>query len=141
MFGPLLALVLMALQPQSGVNGPLYPKDTSVTLTGRVNLLHGYGPPGWGEDPKHDAHIVYWAIDLPATINTPCKPARPEWTARDCQSTKRLRLIVESDEHLLAEAKAVRGQRAAVTGVLHRQDTAGEMTPIFMDPTEIRPLL
>src|SRR5208282_46858 len=94
----------------------LYAEDTQVTLTGRISLRHGYGPPGWGEDPKHDAHIIYWVIDLPTAINTPCKPERPEWAALDCQSTKRLRLIVEGNEHLLSEAKAAQGFRATATG-------------------------
>jgi len=103
-------------------------------------LVHGYGPPGWGEDKKHDARIVYWVIDLPAEINTPCEPERPEFAASECQSAKRLRLIIEADDQLLAEAKATQGRRAVVTGVLRRQDTAGEITPIYMDVTNINPL-
>jgi hypothetical protein len=139
MLTTVLTLALMFLQQTSNPHVVLWPEDKQVSLTGRILLIHGYGPPGWGEDPKHDAHITYWVIDLPAAINTPCKPERPEWEARDCQSTKQLRLIVGSDAHLLAEAKAARDRMATASGILHRQDTAGEITPIYMDVTDIKP--
>ena len=135
-----LAFVMMALPQQTVGQAALEPEGKPVALTGKVSLVHGYGPPGWGEDPKHDARIVYWVIDLPTAINTPCEPEHPEWAAIDCQSTKRLRLIIEGHDQLLAEAKATQGRRAIVTGVLHRQETAGEMTPIYMDVTNISPL-
>jgi hypothetical protein len=140
MLASLLAFVMTALVQQSGGQAVLKPEGKPVILTGKISFVHGYGPPGWGEDPKHDVRIVYWVIDLPTAINTPCEPERPEWAASDCQSAKRLRLLIEGHNQLLAEAKAMQGRRATVTGVLHRQDTAGEMTPIFMDVTDISPL-
>ncbi len=140
MLAPFLTSALIAFQHQSGGRAIVKPEDTQIALVGRIGLVHGYGPPGWGEDPKHDARIVYWVIDLPEAINTPCEPERPEWAASDCQSTKRLRLVIEAHQELVSEAKAVNGGRATVTGVLHRQDTAGEMTPIFMDVVDIKPL-
>jgi hypothetical protein len=47
--------------------------------------------------------------------------------------------MIETDDQLLTEAKAMKGRRAVVTGVLHRADTAGEITPIYMDVTKISP--
>ena len=140
MLTSMLAVALMALQRPVGNHVILKSEDKPIVLTGRVSLVHGYGPPGWGEDRKHDARITYWVIDLPAAINTPCKPERPEWAALDCGSAKRLRLIVEGDTHRLAEAKAVQGRSAIVNGILRRQDTVGEITPLYIDVTEIKPL-
>jgi hypothetical protein len=131
-------LMLLAFQQNAKEHVVLEPEGKQITLTGRISLVHGYGPPGWGEDRKHDAHITYWVIDLPNAINTPCTPERPEWKAIDCQSTKRLRLIVEDDDHHLAEARASQGQTAAVDGILHRADTAGEITPIYVEVKEIK---
>jgi hypothetical protein len=113
------------------------PEDKDLALTGRVRLVHGYGPPGWGEDKEHDAHIVYWVIDLPSPINTPCTVERPELAEAECQSTKRLRLIVEGDEGLRVKARAAQGREAIVRGTLHRQDTAGEITPIYLQVVDI----
>jgi hypothetical protein len=140
---PMLASIFMALmiasQARTGEHVSLLPEDKEISLTGQVRFVHGYGPPGWGEDKKNDSKIVYWVIDLPVAINTPCKPERPEWEAIDCQSTKHLRLLIETNNHLLTEAHAVQGHRAVVKGTLHRQDTAGEITPIYMDVTDIQP--
>ena len=133
-----LTLSLLLLHGQGQGRTALYPEAKQIILTGNIKLLHGYGPPGWGEDPKHDEHISYWVIDLPKPLNTPCTPERSEWAATDCQPAKQLRLIVEADARLLAAAKAAKGRRAKVTGTLHRQDTAGEMTSIFMEVTEIK---
>jgi len=135
-----LALLITPSQKESPKQVTLLPEDKQLTLTGKIHLLHGYGPPGWGEDPKHDSRITYWVIELPAPINTPCTPEDPKAGDSDCQPTKRLRLVIEYDPNLLAEAKASRNQTATVTGTLHRQDTVGEMTPIFMmDVIAIKP--
>jgi hypothetical protein len=132
MLARLFIFAILALQAHAEQGALIKPEDTELALTGKISFVHGYGPPGWGEDPKHDARIVYWIIDLPAQINTPCTPERPEWAALDCQATKSLRLIVEGNKRLVAEAKSVQGRIATVKGTLHRQDTAGEITPIFM---------
>ena len=59
---PLFALAMMASPQQAAGHVPVYPEDKQIVLTGRIEFLNGYGPPGWGEDPKHDEHIVYWVI-------------------------------------------------------------------------------
>jgi len=126
---PLFALAMMASPQQAAGHVPVYPEDKQIVLTGRIEFLHGYGPPGWGEDPKHDEHIVYWVI-----LNSPHR-----WAATDCQSTKRLRLMIDTSDQLTVAAKTLLGRRAKVTGVLHRADTAGEMTPIYIDVSAITP--
>jgi hypothetical protein len=35
-----------------------------VTIQGHVSLKPAYGPPGFGEDPKHDAREDYLALTL-----------------------------------------------------------------------------
>lgn len=107
------------------------------SLIRRIRFLHAYGPPGWGEDPKHDEHIVYWAIDLPNPINTPCTPEHPESDSTECEAAKRLRLVIETNIELVTEAKKLVGRRARVTETLHRRDTIGEMTPMFLFITEL----
>ena len=34
----------------------------------------------------------------------------------------------------------MRDRRAIVNGVLHRRDTVGEMTPIYMNVTDVQPV-
>src|ERR1700749_1164236 len=68
-------------------------ENTEITFQGTIRLVHAYGPPGYGETPKIDANVIYWAIEEPVPINTPCIPDRPEWKKIQCRPTKRMRLF------------------------------------------------
>lgn len=132
-------LVSTTMSPHlvSGQTVRIYSKNKQVRLFGRIALTHGYGPPGWGEDPKHDAHVHYWTVTLSKEINVSCTPERPEYEATDCRPTKVMRLLIDEDVLLVGKAGSLSGQRALVTGSLHRADVAGEMTPIYMTVTDI----
>jgi hypothetical protein len=141
----LLLLVILSLCTLSHAWGQaiVEPLDRVVALAGEIEEVHGYGPPGYGEDKKRDAKITYWVLVLPTQINILCKPERPEWAAQDCGATDRLRLFfptTPANNGLDLKAKALKGRKAIVSGMLHRQDTAGEMTPIYMNVTEIEPV-
>lgn len=119
------------------------PLDTAVALAGKIREIHGYGPPGYGENKKTDTRITYWILDLPTIVNSLCTPERPEWQSVDCKATKQLRLFFPTsptNNGLELKAKALMGHRVIVTGILHRQDTLGEITPIYMDVTEVKPV-
>lgn len=66
----------------------LKPENKELTLGGIVREIHGYGPPGYGEDKKRDSRITYWALELPTRINLLCTPEKPEWASTDCRSEK-----------------------------------------------------
>ena len=54
----LLAITLAVTLLEKPAAVPVvYPENTPVTLTGDVTRRNGFGPPGWGEDPKHDAGL------------------------------------------------------------------------------------
>jgi hypothetical protein len=111
------------------------PENQPTSLDGIIRLVHGFGPPGYGEDPKHDAHVTYWAIET-----TRLTEAIPSQTDFDCIPTKRLKLFFPGLElQPLAELPAAewRNQRVAVKGRIHCADTAGEMTSIYMDVDSI----
>lgn len=119
------------------------PLNREVALAGEIKKVHGYGPPGYGEDKKTDARITYWVLDIPNAINVLCTPEKTEWASVDCKATKRLRLFfptLPADNGLELKAKAMKEQKAVVTGILHRQDTLGQMTPIYMSVTKLQPV-
>ena len=137
-----IALLLSALWRTQGQT-IVAPLDREVALAGEIREVHGYGPPGYGEDRKRDAKITYWVLMLPNRIDVLCKPERPEWASEDCGATDRLRLFfptAPANNGLDVKAKALKGAKAIVSGVLHRSDTVGEMTPIYMDVTDIQPV-
>jgi hypothetical protein len=117
------------------------PEDQEISLVGTIRLVHGFGPPGYGEDPKHDAHVSYWALEVPVPINTPCTPTKPEYAKDECGSSKRLKLFFNGLELTkLADLPAAkwRDGTVIVRGKLHRADTMGEMTPIYVVVSHIQ---
>lgn len=121
----------------------LEPLNQQVALAGELREVHGYGPPGYGENKKVDTPITYWVIELPNSVNTVCKPEKPEWAAEDCKATKQLKLFfptLPANNGLELKAKGMKGRRVLVTGVLHRADTVGEITPIYMNVAELQPI-
>jgi hypothetical protein len=114
------------------------PEDQQVSVRGTIRLVHDFGSPGYGEDPKHDDHVSYWALEVPVPINTPCTPSKPEYAKDECGPAKRMKLFFEGLElKKLNELPAAnwKDHQVTVIGKLHRADTAGEMTPIYMDVT------
>ena len=111
--------------------------DRPVTLTGVIRLIHGCGPPGWGETRKIDQKFTYLVIDLPKPINTPCTPGRPEWALTECRSTRQLELFFSSSsaDELELTAKKMTGRRVTLTGTLQRQVAPAEMTAIYIEVT------
>ena len=138
----LLAIMVGAIFQASGQT-VLEPLNREVALAGELREVHGYGPPGYGENKKVDTPITYWVLELPNLVNTVCTPEKPAWEAEDCKATKRLKLFfptLPANNGLEHKAKAMRGQRVLATGVLHRSDTVGEITPIYMNVTELQPV-
>jgi hypothetical protein len=82
------------------------PSDHAVTLIGTIREIHGYGPPGYGEDKRRDAHISYLILELHDPINIPCPPKGEESWGLDCQATRRLELFFLSDPDEKREAEA-----------------------------------
>jgi hypothetical protein len=112
------------------------PEGQETTLQGTIRLIHGYGPPGYGEDPKHDAHVSYWALEVSVPVNTPSTDSE-----FGCDPAKRLKLFFPNMALArLSDLPAAKWKDHAVTihGTLHHADTAGEMTPIYIDVTSIQ---
>jgi len=141
-FALTFAIMLGILSPAVGQTA-LEPLNKQVALAGKLREVHGYGPPGYGEDKKVDEPITYWVLDLPYPLNTACAPEEPQWAAEDCKAAKQLRLFfptLPTNSGLELKAKAMKGQRVIASGVLHRADTMGEITPIYMDLAELKHL-
>jgi hypothetical protein len=117
------------------------PENQDISLAGTIRLIHGFGPPGYGEDPKHDARVSYWALEVSSPVNVPCTPTKPENAQLECGAAKRLKLFFHGLELTkLTDLPAAKWKDhpVLVRGKLYRADTAGEMTPIYMDVSQIQ---
>lgn len=139
----LMFAVIVCAALRAGGQIILEPQNKEVALAGRLREVHEYGPPGYGENKKVDTPITYWLLQLPNSVNTVCTPEKPQWEADDCKATKRLKLFfptLPANNGLERKATAMRGRQVLATGVLHRSDTVGEITPIYMNVTELQPV-
>jgi hypothetical protein len=128
--------ILLSIPARALAQQLIKPEGQETTLRGTIRLIHGYGPPGYGEDPKHDAHVGYWALEVSVPVNTPC--ADSEF---GCDPAKRLKLFFPNMALVrLSDLPAAQWKDHAVIihGKLHHADTAGEMTPIYIDVTSIQ---
>jgi hypothetical protein len=130
----LLAASLHAQQPI------VEPTDRVVALAGTMRMVHGYGPPGYGEDPRRDVRVSYLAVQLTFKVTTVCTPQLPELQSIQCGATDVLRLVfpinIEGAD-LKRKARTLIGDRVLVTGVLHRQEAMADYTRIYMDVAEV----
>jgi hypothetical protein len=118
------------------------PLNQQIALAGELRKVHGYGTPGYGENKKVDSPIEYWVLEPPNPVNTACTPEKPQWAADDCKATKQIKLFFPTspaNNGLERKAKSMTGTRVIATGNLHRADTVGELTSIYMNVTELQP--
>jgi hypothetical protein len=112
------------------------PENQRISFDGTIRLAHGFGPPGYGETPKADAHVTYWTIETVRPL-----AAIPDRKDFDCIPTKRLKLFFPGLVlRSLMELPAAKwkDQRVTIMGKIHGADTAGEMTSIYMDVNKIQ---
>ncbi len=137
----ILFVYLLSVVGQAWGQVIVVPESRELALAGVITEVHGYGPPGYGENKKTDSRITYWILELQTAITTPCTPERPEWAAMDCKAAKRLKLffpIPPEGNDLEHVAKTMKDHRVLITGIVHRRDTLGEITPIYMNVTNIQ---
>jgi hypothetical protein len=138
-----VGLLLVSLPSIAHSQQIIKPEGQEIFLQGTIRLIHDYGPPGYGESPKHDAHVSYWALEVPIPINTPCTPTKPEYAKDECGPAKRINLYFDGLGLVkLTDLPAAKWKnlKVIVRGKLHRSDTAGEMTPIYMNVSQINGL-
>jgi len=106
---------------------------TAVSLPGTVRIAKAYGPPGYGEDPKHDAKEDYpqLVLDKPVCV-TGNLDDDPE--AEGEQDVRNIQLVFPARpfDHALL------GKPVMATGKLFHQVTGHHHTRILMTVDSIR---
>jgi hypothetical protein len=112
-----------------------YEPDT-VTIEGSLSLKLAYGPPGFGEDPKHDAREDYLALtpDAPLCLNASTKPQTDNVAETDIRAMQ----LVFRDSAAFRQAKRLIGKPTSVTGTLSHSLTGHHHTTVLLSVREIR---
>ena len=125
------AIMLVAVAGMARAQDIHKPENQTVSLQGTIRLIHGFGPPGYGETPKSDAHVSYWAIETAHRV-----VAIPAQNDFDCIPAKRMNLFFPGmalQPLIKLPAAKWKDQAVTITGKIHCADTAGEMTSLYMD--------
>jgi Domain of unknown function (DUF4431) len=106
-----------------------------ITIQGTVSLKSAYGPPGFGEDPKHDAREDYLALTLDAPV---CMKASSEPHTDDVSETqiKATQLVFRNGE-AFKQTKQWIGKRMSVIGSLFHGITGHHHTTVLLKMKEI----
>jgi hypothetical protein len=106
-----------------------------VTIEGRVSLMPAYGPPGFGEDPDHDAREDYLALAFnpPACIKASLNPSTDNIAEAGIEA---MQLTFHNSE-AFQQAKQWIGKTIAVTGSLYHGFTGHHHTAVLLKVREV----
>jgi hypothetical protein len=107
-----------------------------VTIRGSVSLMPAYGPPGFGEDPEHDAREDYLALTFnpPACTKVGLNSLMENVAEADIRA---IQLVFRNGEEF-QQAKQWIGETIAVTGSLYHGFTGHHHTAVLLKVSEIR---
>lgn len=106
-----------------------------VSIQGRVSLKPAYGPPGYGEDPKHDAHEDYLALtfDAPVCVTASSKPHSEDVGETDIKTMQ----LAFPTAKAFQDAKQWIGKHTSVNGSLYHAFSGHHHTLVLMTVQEI----
>jgi hypothetical protein len=128
-----LALLLLSWQ-RAGAACLKY-EPASVTLSGTIATRTAFGPPNYGEDPKHDSRERYLvlALDTPICVDADPKSNLNYESAADVAAVQ----MVYFEKYPFR--KGWLNKHVTVTGTLFAAETGHHHTPVLIQVTETHP--
>ncbi len=108
------------------------PYHQPVVLTGTVDRMMFYGPPNFGEDPRHDQR-AYYPVFRPDRAPHMCRVALDFNIPPGADIPRRMQMIFYP-----IDPRRWYGRHVTVTAKLWPWETASHHTPIMLDVVEIR---
>jgi hypothetical protein len=123
-----------ATEEEAGTRPVLQYEPAAVSLTGVIDTIFQYGPPGFGENPAVDEHVILSVLKLRTPIDVEGDAASQfnRDTARDI----RMLQLVAPDDRMWAE---LNGKPVTATGTLYHSQTAGHYTEVLLNVQSIVP--
>jgi hypothetical protein len=122
--------VIFLVSPAVSAGECLNYEPAIVTIQGSASLKPAYGPPGFGEDPKHDTREDYLALtlDTPACMTASSKAHTDDVAEPDI---KTIQLVFHNGE-AFQQAKQWIGKQISVTGSLYHGFTGHHHTTVLL---------
>jgi hypothetical protein len=118
-----------------------YTKPNISTLHARLIQKEFYGPPGFGQTPKIDAHYTFFVLVLNKPITVYLDPKGTSVNINDLKDSTHIEEIDSiqiKDQRTNPELIANVGKNVTVTGLLNQAILPSEYTPVVLDFKEIK---
>ncbi len=125
--------ILAGLLGGPAAAGCLSYEPAVVTLSGTVSIQKAYGPPGFGEDPAHDAREDFPLLTLDHPVCVNANPADP--TTENEASVVGLQLVYDLGARF---DRRILRQHVNVTGKLMHQMTGHHHTKVLLQVENVR---
>jgi hypothetical protein len=112
---------------------PLYTFKGTYTLRGRIEEVHTYGPPGFGEDPAHDRKQIAYVLKLDRPIKV---VADGSDDLNFTTTTSEIQLVIHDFERFKRLKRAHR--TLTVSGTFFSAHTAHHIRDLLLDVTTMR---
>jgi hypothetical protein len=100
-------------------------------LTGTLKTAEAYGPPGFGEDPKHDEVEKYYVLVLENGINIEASEDEDSNDQDTFTDVKQVQVFLLHNVH--GPISKLVNKRVRVEGTLHEHLTPAEHLDVIMD--------
>ena len=126
------ALAVFVLTATPALSACLKFEPAKVTLTGVIHKRVDFGPPGYGENPKHDSKETHLYLHLDKDA---CVDADPTDDINDeaVDKTSLVQMVYFVGQPF---NRAWLDKRVSVTGTLFHAHTGHHLTPALITPTE-----
>ena len=108
-------------------------EPSDVTLIGELIIKEAYGPPNYGEDPKHDKKIAYFVIKLDKPINVKGNPQN-ELNVDSIKGIKEIQL----EPMYEINWKELLGKKVIISGKLHEKIFGSDYTDVLIVVNKIK---
>jgi hypothetical protein len=128
--------VSASLSPAARSRGKCLQYDPAVaTVAGTVGMATGYGPPGYGEDPRHDPKFQYARLTLDQPV---CVTGGNPQYFEAVDGIREMQLF-PSDHGKVFDAQPWLGRRVVVTGAIEQKMVASEAaTQLYVNVRSIQ---
>ncbi|SCZ22652.1 DUF4431 domain-containing protein [Enterobacter hormaechei] len=127
-----LTLSIAILFYNLGVNATCLKEGDKVVLSGVMKEELFYGPPGWGEDKKHDEKLLYWILYL----NSPLKCVIDANTEQEGWNSN-VQLIISGEDY--KTKRNLLNHHVTIDGKVMLAVTGYHMTSVLLKETSFKP--
>ncbi|MEG5548729.1 DUF4431 domain-containing protein [Enterobacter wuhouensis] len=127
-----LTLSIAILFYNFGVNAACLKEGDKVVLSGVIKEELFYGPPGWGEDKKHDEKLLYWILHL----NSPLKCVIDANTEQEGWNSN-VQLIISGEDY--KTKRNLLNHHVTIDGKVMLAVTGYHMTSVLLKDTSFKP--